>query len=124
CVILGDLGVERVLLGVHSLANPLDVLVPIALDLVPLTLGAVGNLLRLGARHRSALVGLLASVVDHGLQLRLILCGSCPNALVGLVDLLPELGEIVWKRHSRGLLWLVDSFCVSDFHVPRSESAL
>src|SRR4249919_3278161 len=43
-----DLDVVCGLLGVDALSNTLDVLVPIALDLVAVTFGLIGDLLRLG----------------------------------------------------------------------------
>jgi hypothetical protein len=71
------------------------VFVPVALDFSPLTLGLLGSLLRLAAQLPRARVGVLARLVNHGLQLGRVLRGCRPDAPVRRLDLLLQLREIV-----------------------------
>src|SRR3954465_4840950 len=95
CVGLGPLcAVLRVLevLGCLELVDPPSnvpaVRVPVVLDLLPMSFAGIGGRSRLGAQLSGSLVGVLAGLVDLGLQLGLALPGGGSDAAAGGVDLL------------------------------------
>src|SRR5437867_3808080 len=89
-VALCDAGIARGLLRVDVRAHALDVLIPVALDLVPLPVCLAGSLLRLGTQLGRAIVSLLPRVVDHCFQLRIVLRDRLPDTPISILDLLLE----------------------------------
>jgi hypothetical protein len=91
----GHVSLDRGLRGVDSLSHSLGVLVPVALDLLPLSLCLVRGFLPPRPQFSGAGGRTLARFVGLGLDRRLVLRGRRLDALVGLLDLRRELCEAI-----------------------------
>src|SRR5690348_12318888 len=79
--------------------NALDVLVPVALDFVPMAFRLLRSLLSVGPNLSSSIVGALARRRDLDSQFGLVLGGRCCDVVLSSVHLLPELREPIRRCH-------------------------